>query len=115
IVHSLLTDAPEIKLNEIVFLVYVFLDFRPVCRACFAVFTEPHEGLSFVSSRLVNIQQWHFEQFAVAEHVTVNRHAAGAPDPHGFPSDLLSPGWNASILADLPVLHSTVFVIVVLL
>src|SRR5438477_447622 len=77
--------------------------------------TEPHEGLSFVSSRLVNIQQWHFEQFAVAEHVTVNRNVARFPVPRGFPSNFLWPGWNASILADLPVFHATVFVIVVLL
>src|SRR5205814_10140500 len=72
-----------------------------------------HEYCSFGGSGFVNVQQWHFKQFAVVEHITVNRHAAGAPDPHGFPSDLLSPGWNASILADLPVFLSVVSVTVV--
>src|SRR5690242_1838310 len=94
-------------------LVCVFLDFRPVQCGRFAALTEPQEYCSFTGSRFVNVQERHFKQFAVAEHITVNRHTAGAPAPHGFPSDLVSLGWNAGILADLPVFHSAVPVTVV--
>src|SRR5689334_10988561 len=111
--HSILTEASEIKRNDIVSLVYVFLDFRPVCCGRFATFTEPHEYFSFVGSGFVNVQQRHFKQFAVAEHITVKGHAAGAPASHSFPSDLLSPSGSAGILADLPVFYAAVSVTVV--
>src|SRR6266705_2448057 len=74
--HTILAQAPEIKRNDIVSLIHIFLDFGPVCRGHLPAFTEPQEDCSFVSCGFMNVQQRHFKQFAMSQHIAVNRHAS---------------------------------------
>ena len=73
--HTSLAEAAEIKRDNIVALIHIFLDFRPIFRGRFAAFTEPQQESSFVSGRLVNVQHRDFKQLAMAQHIAVNRHA----------------------------------------
>src|SRR6266704_4306889 len=113
--HTILAQAPEIKRNDIVSLIHIFLDFGPVCRGRFAALTEPQEDCSFVSCGFMNVQQRHFKQFAMSQHIAVNRHASLSPTTRGFPSNSLARGRDANIFALMPIFHAAVTAIVICL